>query len=62
MASVVVVLCRVGQHRLAFPAADMGSIESYVPARVFPQAWQAFSLPASTSGRLLFGDAGQGVV
>ena len=47
------VLCRVGDHQIAFPAAAVGSIDQFelggVPA---PQARAAFGLEAS-GGKLL---------
>jgi hypothetical protein len=50
------VVCRVGEHRLAFPAASVGNIAAWemgdVPA---PMARQAFSLPSAPGKMLVHG-------
>ena len=47
------VLCRVGDHQIAFPAAAVGHIELWEPGGVpAPLARAAFGLPAS-AGKLL---------
>ncbi len=58
-----VVLCRVGEHRLAFPATEVVTIEAYgaTPER-FPQARVAFSLPGAASGRTVLSAEGEAVV
>lgn len=47
------VLCRVGDYHIAFPAAAVGSIEQWEPGGApAPQARHAFGLPPS-AGKLL---------
>jgi hypothetical protein len=56
------VLCRVGTHRLAFPAQQVASIELWTHGgRAAPHARRAFALPEQ-EGRLLIDDQGAGVV
>ncbi len=58
-----VVLCRVGDHRLAFPALQVVAIEAYVPSdRGHPQARVAFELPKLPHGRTMLSEKGEAVV
>ena len=54
------LLCRVGPHRLAFPAGQVLSIESSLPGTAFPHARSAFDLQAEP-GRVLLTEAGEAV-
>ncbi len=52
------VLCRVGEHRLAFPASDVSQISDWaIGDAALPHARAAFSLPPS-AGRCV--EDGQG--
>ena len=58
-----VVLCRVGQHRLAFPAQQVVTIEAYESSgQHYPLAHRAYALPSVQTGRALMGEAGDAVV
>lgn len=54
------LLCRVGPHRLAFPAGQVLSIESSIAGVNFPHAREAFDL-AAAPGRVLLTEGGEAV-
>ena len=58
-----VVLCQVGEHRLAFPASQVVSIEAFIEgAQSFPQARIAFAMPGAPTGRAMRAESGEAVV
>lgn len=54
------VLCRVAGNRLAFPAAQVVTVELWTPAEPFPHARSAYGLSAER-GRVLMGAGGDAV-
>ncbi len=55
-----VLLCRVGEHRLAFPAQDVATVEPR-GSEAFPVARRAFGLP-DQAGRVLIANGGEAVM
>lgn len=54
------VLCRVAGNRLAFPASQVVTVQTWSPGEPFPHARSAFGL-AAERGRVLLGASGDAV-
>ena len=55
-----VLLCRVAEHRIAFPAAQVVAVEAWAENGSFPHARLAFQLAAG-KGRVLISASGDAV-
>lgn len=54
------LLCRAGDHRLAFSAHEVVAVETWQPNEAYPHARAAFALPAD-KGRVLISATGDAV-